>query len=348
MLWVDFGCAGHGKGPWDGLGAVIKQRVQRDILHNNIRTASGYITSPAEVAEHLHKHFGTDEWKVTHVEKKVQEIIVLYSDATDISERAGVERSQYDPLTHAKKTFQYMMLDSGVIARRKHSHWCTACCGARGRGAGTTDSNLVVMGCSVCDDPQHQWEEQEVRRTDAAGIAQRRVVAQKEGHRLAGRLEAGMWLAAEDRTNGTGLWIGQAYKLPNGTCIHTKVEDRDETIAGTQFTRGDHAIAVRWWDPTSDDPEQRTYEEWEPTAEDIEKYGIETADGPYFICNSIELRHVGFQMDTVIEIGEESGATHVSRRTRRASAQPERPSRAGRRFRLPADVENQILALCWS
>ena len=25
MLWVEFGCAGHGKGPWDGLGAMLKQ-----------------------------------------------------------------------------------------------------------------------------------------------------------------------------------------------------------------------------------------------------------------------------------------------------------------------------------
>eukprot|EP00966_Prymnesium_polylepis_P306051 7072510-Prymnesium_polylepis.1 len=117
MIWVDFGCAGHGKGPWDGLGAVIKQTVRRAILHNKILTASVYITSPAEVAEHLHKHFGTAEWRETHVEKKVQEIIVLYSDATDISERAGVERSQYDPLTEAKKTFQYMMLDAGATRR---------------------------------------------------------------------------------------------------------------------------------------------------------------------------------------------------------------------------------------
>ena len=46
-----FGCAGHGKGAWDGLGAVIKQMVRRDILHNNILTSSGYITSPAEVAD---------------------------------------------------------------------------------------------------------------------------------------------------------------------------------------------------------------------------------------------------------------------------------------------------------
>eukprot|EP00966_Prymnesium_polylepis_P081868 1896405-Prymnesium_polylepis.1 len=70
MLWIEFGCAGHGKGPWDGLGAVIKQTVHRDILHNNILTKSGYITSPAEVAEHLHARFGTGEWKAAHVNGK--------------------------------------------------------------------------------------------------------------------------------------------------------------------------------------------------------------------------------------------------------------------------------------
>ena len=95
MVWIEFGCAGHGKGPWDGLGAVIKQTIRRDILHNNIFTSSGYITSPAEVAEHLHKHFGTGEWKAALVDKKVQEIVILYSDATDMSERAKVERSKY-------------------------------------------------------------------------------------------------------------------------------------------------------------------------------------------------------------------------------------------------------------
>jgi hypothetical protein len=104
MLWVDFGCAGHGKGPWDGLGAMIKQRVRRDILHNNIRTTSGYITSPAEVAEHLYKCFSSEEWKADHADKKVNEIVVLYSDATDmISERGNVEKWRYDTLSRSRR-----------------------------------------------------------------------------------------------------------------------------------------------------------------------------------------------------------------------------------------------------
>ena len=38
MCWIDFGCPGHGKGPWDGLGAVLKQYVTRDITNGHILT----------------------------------------------------------------------------------------------------------------------------------------------------------------------------------------------------------------------------------------------------------------------------------------------------------------------
>eukprot|EP00965_Chrysotila_dentata_P180524 5959505-Pleurochrysis_carterae.AAC.3 len=32
---------GHGKGPWDGLGAVLKQTITRDITNDNTLTPSG-------------------------------------------------------------------------------------------------------------------------------------------------------------------------------------------------------------------------------------------------------------------------------------------------------------------
>ena len=104
-------------------------------------------------------------------------------------------------------------------------------------------------------------------------------------------------------------------------------------------------VCGQWWRLTGDDPEDRTYEEWTPSAEDIAAHGIETSDGVYFIVNSTELRIAGFAMDPVIPLA--AAATPVARRTRGSSGAPERPSTAGRRFCLPADVENQILALCW-
>lgn len=60
---------------------------------------------------------------------------------------------------------------------------------------------------------------------------------------------------------------------------------------GTYFTGGDYAIAVKWWVKTSDDPEDRTYEEEQPSIEDVESYGIEKEHGAYLlIINSIEFR----------------------------------------------------------
>ena len=89
-VFVEFGCPGHGKGPWDGLGAVLKTMVRSDILNGD--TFGKKITSPADVAEHLRARFATDEWQEAHKDKKIDEIIVFYSGHEEISERAQVEK----------------------------------------------------------------------------------------------------------------------------------------------------------------------------------------------------------------------------------------------------------------
>ena len=349
MLWVEFGCAGHGKGPWDGLGAMLKQTVRRDILHNTILTSSGYITSPAEVAEHLYLRFSTDDWQLNHTEKKVNEIIVLYSDATDVAERAEVERSKYDSLTGQKKTFSFLPLAKGVVALRCLSCFRPKCFGARGRGLGTMDSNLVVSDCE-CSGAHFSWKEQDVNRTDAGGIAERRVAAQREGKRQMEKLKPGMWLAVQDRsvTEGDSYWIGRAFAIPGkeSSCVHKAVEGRSEWIGGVEFGRGDFAVAVQWWVKTTTDPEERTFEEWQPSTQDKETYGIETANnGHYFIFNSTELRLVNFSMERLTD--ELAPPVIRTRSTRRVRSQPAPESTAGKTFRLPVDTENQILATCW-
>jgi hypothetical protein len=32
MVWVEYGCREHGKGPWDGLGVMSKTKVTRDLM----------------------------------------------------------------------------------------------------------------------------------------------------------------------------------------------------------------------------------------------------------------------------------------------------------------------------
>ena len=58
--------------------------MTRDITNGKILTKSGYISSPADVAEHLRARFATDEWKEKHKDKHVNEIIIFYSPHEDI------------------------------------------------------------------------------------------------------------------------------------------------------------------------------------------------------------------------------------------------------------------------
>ena len=84
---------------------------------------------------------------------------------------------------------------------------------------------------------------------------------------------------------------------------------------------------------------------WIPGDTGFNACGIETADGVYFLVNSTELRHINFPMDAVDPLP--TPPVKAVANTRRSKAQAERPSTVGRRFCLPASVENQILALCW-
>ncbi len=83
MVWVEFGCPGHGKGPWDGLGAMAKSNVTLDIMHGKEmckeRTSTGKITSAMLVAQH------NKDWDMEHTDMKIQQVVVMYLKADQIS-----------------------------------------------------------------------------------------------------------------------------------------------------------------------------------------------------------------------------------------------------------------------
>ena len=78
MVWVEFGCPGHGKGPWDGLGAMVKTKVTLDITHGKEHTMTGKITSPILVAQYLKATICRKEWLMEHVNTQINEIVVMY------------------------------------------------------------------------------------------------------------------------------------------------------------------------------------------------------------------------------------------------------------------------------
>jgi len=80
----EFGPPGHGKGVWDGLGALVKRSVKQDIIDGVVLTASKQITCAAEVAEHVRARFSTEEWKNSHAGMTINEIVVVHGSTEEI------------------------------------------------------------------------------------------------------------------------------------------------------------------------------------------------------------------------------------------------------------------------
>ena len=80
----EFGPPGHGKGVWDGLGALVKRTVKQDIIDGVALTTSKRTTSAKELAEHVRARFSTGEWKASHADMTINEIIVVYGSTEEI------------------------------------------------------------------------------------------------------------------------------------------------------------------------------------------------------------------------------------------------------------------------
>jgi|EP00966_Prymnesium_polylepis_P116886 hypothetical protein len=103
----EFGAPGHGKGVWDGLGALVKRTVKQDIIDGVALTADKQITTAKEVAEHVRARFSTDEWKASHAASTINEIIVVHGSTEEIHgtrpqpdhECAMKRHSKHEPIT---------------------------------------------------------------------------------------------------------------------------------------------------------------------------------------------------------------------------------------------------------
>jgi hypothetical protein len=73
-----------GKGPWDGLGAMVKTKVTLDITHGKEHTMTGKITSPILVAQHWRTTFCTNEWLMEHVDSRINEMVVMYQSPDQV------------------------------------------------------------------------------------------------------------------------------------------------------------------------------------------------------------------------------------------------------------------------
>lgn len=185
--------------------------------------------------ENLQHHFSSEHWTNTHNRGKINQVVVYHIDATEI-QRPVVEPN-FNTLQGGKSTYAYLIGQRpGIVGARVYGGWCEACQRGLAPQEGLT-SLLHVPGCSCADGGA--WNEVKIERTDAAGVANRRKVAQARGKALASKLKLGSYIAVQARERWS---TSEETHLRAGHFWLAKVVAIGQRVVGTSPLNADQAV----------------------------------------------------------------------------------------------------------
>ena len=353
LVWVEYGCPGHGKGPWDGLGAMAKTKVTRDITDGNERTPTGRITSPLEVAQHLRAVFCTQEWLAEHRDMKINRVIVMYLDAEQISRPASPP--DVSPVKGILSSYSFLFLGTpGHYAMRSYSCWCKACSRVRGRGHGAVSRGpyLDVPGCTRSK--LTVWKEDKFTVRPANGQRERDKRTAETLKKELPKAKPGKWGCVQARELWSTEeevhlrpghhWLFEFGDAGDGTSCERAFSQLDrrkwEVYKDTRFYDGERALVVkRWLHRVEEDASGLTFEEWDPTKDaDAEQPPVA------MLVNSSEVRAAGFKLKEVLPL-ELEAAARSGRRTRGAGLR-QLQGMGPTRFVLAVDDDNEFRSRC--
>ena len=274
--WIDrvywaFGCPGHGKGPWDGIGALIKTMLRHSITTGHDIEADGLrIMTPEDCANHMRGQLG-EEWAKEQRRKRavISRMTVFYADEDVILRRKDAE---YSKIPGVSKGRGFMRIGAGAVAMRPHSCFCRACILADGgKACSGMSNNLVVYDCvrgsgtreeGFCKWSGHNITESRVDKRIT------RQQCEEAGRKLSEdpkNLKPGTFVIVQngDTRGGADAWwlavvvdaflnshhfhMRQPVGLESGTGLFkTCTVEKEKLPSGQWIARGDRVIAVRW------------------------------------------------------------------------------------------------------
>lgn len=358
---------------------MLKQYVTRDITNGKILTASGYITCPAEVGEHLHARVGSDEWKQAHVDKTIEEIVVNYTPHNEISRPQPCcqtlgPRPHPQPAPQAGPRLGCCMLSPTFLfpclqesrARLGSSHWQhvellvhdarEGSAGAarehllvRGllRGARPTQHDLDKLICPSCTHRDKPVWVQQVVKDLGTGLAGRRTEAQAAGKKLAQML----------------MQPSNTTPKPNEGFLAIQARERWSTSEEVHLRPGHFWLAQLPLEREVRKIEKRTTIEgvifhpgdylirigryFDRVASDTSGLTFEEwtpPDGGSFVVNATELRAVNF---TMTPTKPPPPLVEVRRSGRRAAVVSTPPQKPPKEYTMDPAVDNDIRSRCW-
>ena len=277
VVW-DFGCPGHGKGPWDGIAGMLKSWLRRTALTHSMDKVD---RGPKDCADRLRAHFETDAWRAAHdaPKYKIKRVVVDWTGEGDIKRPShwecgaggtvvhAVRSTEVAPLKGVSENYSYCMLRPGFVGVRRHTCWCKAClgCGRALEGGTATAPTARVDGCAS------EMRRVHLELTDAAGARRTRTMRFNDGESIARDLKdkEGTVFACATPARGyqDEFELFVAAKGPRGHVIETL--RADQTINGINFKKGRLLVYCHDLARVHDDPARRTFE-LEPTLRAVE------------------------------------------------------------------------------
>lgn len=336
-VWLEFGCPGHGKGPWDGLGAVIKNKVTRDITNGLVEPKHAL-----DVAKHVRQTFCTQQWLEEHARGTIKQMVVFYIDTAVMEARFPAVEPVYGTLAGISSAYCFMALGQGRVGKRRFSCWCGACLRAFGSGA----FELAPHAASGCDrSALTSFSVERIACSRAVGIGNAKTRARELVRRLLASAAPGQfaavqarepWCAAERINRRPGhYWLCELGDAGGGSPI-LKTFVRREFFKGIRFDEGDSALLIRrYLDRVPDDPDGLTFVEWTDPKQDM------------LFVNSSELRAVGVEL-TRCESARTLRPPRVSARKQPARPDAQRGSGSppDMRFVLSPVADSSIREVC--
>ena len=356
IVWVDFGCPGHGKGPWDGLGAMAKTKLTRDMTNGTIRSASGRIESIIDVAQHLRATFGTQDWISQHQDMQINQVVVMYLSEEEIGATRPKSPPDVSPAHGISSCYSFMFL--GTVGRYCMRHWrcwCASCSRVRGVGHGCHVSRFCELTVPACERSNlTTWHQKQFTVRDRAGIQERRNRAEHSVQEALKGAKPGNWGCVQVREGWSTeelphyrpghFWIFEFGEASQGSSVEKEFHlqgRRSEVYKGTRFTHGDKCLIVkRYLHRVPEDEAGLLFEEWQPQ-QDVD---ASIPEEP-MIINSSELRAAGFKMTEVIPPALEQAARRGGA-GRRKGAGLRRVGGLPQRFTLSVADDNKFRALC--
>ena len=290
-----FGCPGHGKGPWDGIGAVIKSLLRLAITYNQCANEAGRISTAEHCYEHVRTTLCGPSWQPGRG-AAITKFVTFYATNHEVdSQTRHVNRYELSQCPGIMSSYSYFALGKDVVLQRRFDCNCHACLRATYPHEDESvdpmidcDGKYVIRGCLRGADSFHDFEDRCVRRLDPQAEQALRKALEKVGNELAKewnakQIGAGQYLLVQNSdptADGHQLWccrtvdctryeprsadIGMDY----GGCVLHIAREKTRMPNSVGLAVGEHAITVQWCerDPSAADDRKLTFV-YDPTAE---------------------------------------------------------------------------------